>query len=186
LGTILNNRTTSKVEMKNLLMTCFIIWCTLALSSCATPYQSAGFRGGYTDIQLDSNTFQVTFRGNAYTRRQSVETYLLFRCAELTAEAGYDYFIILGSDTEARQGTFSTPGTYSSTTTGSATISGNTAFGSATTHGTYSPGQTFLITKYGATAMIKAYKGEKPADNPTAFDASEILKYLGPRVLQYK
>jgi len=32
---------------------------------------------------------------------------------------------------------------------------GNTAYGSASTTGTYTPGQTFIITKHSSTAMIK-------------------------------
>lgn len=133
-------------------------------AACATPYQPSGLAGGFTDSQLDANTFRVGFRGNGYTPRETVEDYLLYRCAELTVERGFDHFVILGSDTEAKTGSF---------TTGSATAYGNWAYGT---------GQTFQFTKYGATAMIKTFKGPKPADVATAFDAREVLRYLGPRV----
>lgn len=63
-------------------------------------------------------------------------------------------------------------------TTGSATAYGNTAYGSATTTGTYTPGQSFVMTKYGGTATIRVFKGEKPAENPNAFVAKEVLQYL--------
>ena len=135
--------------------------------------------GGYSNVRLDANTFRVDFHGNAYTSRQTVETYLFRRCAELTAEAGYDYFVTVGSNTEARQGAYTTPGSYNSMTTGYATAYGNTAYGSATTRGTFSPGQTFVFTKYGASAMIKVFKGDKPIDNPNAYNAREVLQYLG-------
>ncbi len=154
----------------------------IALAGCATPYQKSGFSGGYSDVQLDSNTFNVEFRGNGYTRRQTVETYLLYRCAQLTAEAGYDYFVIVGRDTDTKNQLFATAGDYTSNTTGNASFYGNTAYGSATTTGTYNPPQIFSVTKYGGTATIKAFKGNKPADNPNAYDAQELLHYLGPKM----
>jgi putative transposase len=42
----------------------------LLLDGCATPYQKMGLRGGYSDAQIDTNTFFIEFRGNAYTSRQ--------------------------------------------------------------------------------------------------------------------
>ena len=154
----------------------------IALTGCATPYQTNGFRGGYSDVQLDSNTFNVEFRGNGYTRRQTVETYLLYRCAQLTAKAGYDYFIIVGRDTDAKNQLFATAGNYTSNTTGNASFYGNTAYGSTTTTGTYNPPQIISVTKYGGTATIKTFKGGKPVDNPNAYDAQELLRYLGPKI----
>jgi hypothetical protein len=164
--------------MRTGLLICFASGC-LALVGCATSYQGKGLTGGYSDVRVDSNTFRVDFHGNAFTSRQTVETYLLRRCAELTVDAGYDYFVTLGSDTEARQGAYTTPGSYNSMTTGSATAYGNTVYGSATTTGTFHPGQTFVITKYGASATIKVFRGDKPTDNPNAYNAREVLHYLG-------
>jgi hypothetical protein len=154
----------------------------LMLAACATSYQPLAFKGGYSHVQLDANTYKVSFRGNAYTSRDRVETYLMYRLAELTAETGHDYFVIVGSRTYAGQGVVTTPGTYRSTTTGSATAFGNTAYGSATTTGTYTPGQTFIVTKHDGIATIKVFRGAKPTDNPNAFAAREVLHYLGPSI----
>ncbi len=162
--------------------TLFLIGMALLLNACATMYQPVGFTGGYSHVQIDANTYRVSFRGNGYTSRDLVETYLMYRCAELTAEAGHDYFVIVGGGTDARHGLVTTPGTYKSTTTGSAMALGNTAYGSATTTGTYTPGQTFIITKQSGAAIIKVFKGEKPSDNPSAFVAREVLQYLGPNI----
>ena len=160
-----------------------VLWVmAIALAGCATPYQKNGFRGGYSDVQLDSNTFNVEFRGNGYTRRQTVEIYLLYRCAQLTAEAGYDYFVVVGRDVDAKNQLFATAGNYTSNTTGNASFYGNTAYGAATTTGTYNPPQIFSITKYGGTTTIKAFKGSKPDDNPNAYDAQELLRYLGSKI----
>jgi hypothetical protein len=143
----------------------------LVFVGCATGYHGRGFTGGYSDVRLDANTFRVDFRGNALTSRQTVETHLLRRCAELTAEAGYDYFIVMDSNTEAREQARTRRGSFEGTTT----FYGN----SATTSGTYRPGTTFVYTRYGASAVIKAFKGEKPANNAYAYNAREVLQYLG-------
>jgi len=153
-----------------------------ALSACATPYQAKGFRGGYSDIRIDSNTVMVAYRGNAYTDRQTVQSYLLYRCAQVTVGDGYDYFVLTGADTEARQGAISTPSTYSSTTSASAIASGNSAFGHSQTFGAVNPGQTITYTKYGANAVIKMFKGKKPLEDSQAYDAHEAIQYMGPRI----
>ncbi len=145
-----------------------------SLVGCSTPYQRKGFTGGFSDSRIDASTFLVEFKGNGATSQQTVQTYLLYRCAELTAEAGYDYFILAGADTGAEHLSIAMPGHYSGTTTGSA--------GFATTTGTYTPGPVLPVTKFNASAIIKAFHGEKPADNPAAFNAREVLQYLGPTV----
>jgi hypothetical protein len=152
-----------------------IIFLILLEAGCATPYQSRGLTGGYSDQQIDENTFNVEYQGNGYTRRQKVEMALLRRCAELTLEHGFDYFIIIDKDSDTKQATVTTPGTYNSTS--NATIYGNGVYG--TSSGTYNPGQTIHITKHGATATIKAFKGDKPADNFSAYNAHDLIKYLG-------
>ena len=43
---------------------------------CATPYQSKSEMGGYSESQLATNVFQVTFRGNGYTEEQLILHYL--------------------------------------------------------------------------------------------------------------
>ena len=63
----------------------------LLLCACttATPYQplasGTAVSGGYADQAIDDTHFRVSFRGNDMTSREQVETYLLYRAAELTA-----------------------------------------------------------------------------------------------------
>jgi hypothetical protein len=38
----------------------------VVLIGCSTPYQGQGFRGGYSDTRIDSNTVLVSFKGNGY------------------------------------------------------------------------------------------------------------------------
>jgi hypothetical protein len=76
----------------------------LALAACATatPYQPLGNRssGGFAEQRIEANRYRVTFVGNDYTSRQTVENYLLFRAAELTVANGYDGFSIVRHDTD--------------------------------------------------------------------------------------
>lgn len=58
----------------------------LALAACATatPYQPAGLngqRGGYAEQRLENNRFRVSFSGNSVTSRDQVEMSLLLRSA---------------------------------------------------------------------------------------------------------
>src|SRR6185369_1265021 len=71
----------------------------LPLASCATAYQPEQPTGGYTDFRLAANTYRVRFRGNNYTPRDKVELFLLYRCAQLTEQLGYDHFVLLSEDT---------------------------------------------------------------------------------------
>jgi hypothetical protein len=83
------------------------------LSACggATPYQPAAEPGrnapsgyGYSEQRLERDRFVVSFSGNSMTSRNTVETYLLYRAAELTAQNGFDWFLTLqrGTDRHTR------------------------------------------------------------------------------------
>ncbi|MBO6767463.1 MAG: hypothetical protein JJ901_04045 [Erythrobacter sp.] len=73
-----------------------------AMSS--TPYQplqsASRISGGYSDIRVDETHYRVSFAGNRLTSRERVESYLLFRAAELTLLKGYDYFVIEDREVE--------------------------------------------------------------------------------------
>ena len=148
--------------------------CSIAAIGCATPYQPDGLGGGYSDNRIDSDTISVEFRGNGYTSKRKVEMYLLYRCAEVTRDAHYDYFVALNPSTEATQGSFSTPGSFSSVT--------SFARGGAFTRASYFPSQTINFTSYGATTLIRMGRGQKPVENVAAFNAREVIEYMGPQI----
>lgn len=164
----------------------------LMLAACATstPYQPAeGGRGyGFSDQRIESNRYRITFRGNSVTPRETVENALLYRAAELTSQLGYDYFIMLENDTETQT-------SYSTTT--EPAFYGRYGYG----YPFYRPYYAFPyyaygwgwgmpydsytreITRYSAVAFVAMFKGEKPAENPRAFNAREVMSNLGPYVL---
>jgi hypothetical protein len=144
------------------------------LSGCATAYQRQGFSGGYSETQLgEENIFQVSFRGNGYTRGERASDFTLLRSAEVTTENGFRYFIVVESGKDSSLSTYTTP--TQSYTTGSAYGYGNTAYGSATTT-TYG-GQTYMIRKPSATNTIVCFK-EKPEVAGLVFDAEFVKKSL--------
>jgi hypothetical protein len=71
----------------------------ITLAGCATAYRRENITGGYTDFPLEDTTYRVRFKGNNYTSRDKVELFLLYRCAELTEQLGYDHFVLLSEDT---------------------------------------------------------------------------------------
>lgn len=66
----------------------------LALAACATTglYQARDGRSGYAETQLGADHWRVEFVGDDFTSRDTVNTYLLYRAAELTRESGHEWF----------------------------------------------------------------------------------------------
>lgn len=172
------------------------------LTACATatPYQPniAGQKaqGGFSDRRLESDRYQVNFAGNSVTSRETVERYLLYRAAEVTVQAGYDWFETADRRTDR---------------TARAVIDnygygpgwGGYGYGWGGPYGYWRPawrgyyggywgpwGDPFwggstevrTIEKFQASAEILLHKGPKPAGDPRAYDAREIMTNLGPTI----
>ena len=69
----------------------------LVASGCATSYgpSSKSLAGGYSVKYLEGEVYRVAFYGNGYTTKETVQTYWLYRCAELAIEKEFDGFEIL-------------------------------------------------------------------------------------------
>ena len=65
------------------------------LVSCSTPYQQSSFTGGSDVKELRPDVYRVSFQGNGYTTRESVQVYWLYRSAQLAVEKGFAGFEIL-------------------------------------------------------------------------------------------
>jgi hypothetical protein len=65
------------------------------LVSCATPYQDNNLFGGADAKELRPDVYRVSFAGNGFTTKESVQVYWLNRCAELAIAKGYAGFEIL-------------------------------------------------------------------------------------------
>lgn len=149
-----------------------VISLAMLLGGCATTYQPESFSGGFSETQLDTNVFRVSFRGNGYTRAERVEELALLRSAELTLKNGFTHFVVINGHSREQLGTYTTP-TQSYTT-----AYGNTAYGTArtTTYG----GQTFLISKPSTTNTIMCFAG-KPDLQALVYDAKFVCNSLGQK-----
>lgn len=91
------------ILLKPILMLCLICLSLFGCSSIPpTPYQGAVENGenGFSHIKLSDNQYRVMFNGNKATSESKVEKYALLHGAELTLVSGFDWFIIVDSDTE--------------------------------------------------------------------------------------
>lgn len=152
-----------------------ILGLLLGLAGCAapTPYQAATDGYGYTEQQIESNRFRVTFSGNSVTPRATVQNYLLYRAAEVTVANGRDYFVVVDQDLE-RSTTYHGsgfnnywwPGDYPYRTYGLGL-------------GNYT---AYPVDSYTAFADIVMGEGEKPVGEVNAYDAHDVLRQLLPRI----
>lgn len=90
------------INITNLTMICLLL-------GCAVTYRPMNATGGYSENQINENTFEVTFEGNQYNTLDEVRTFLTYRCSELTLEQGLTHFLIVedGSYEEIPMKTFS-------------------------------------------------------------------------------
>jgi len=157
----------------------------LALAACttATPYQPAQgpSSAGYSDERLGENRYRVTFQGNSATRRETVENFLLLHAAEVTRNAGFEWFAFDQRDTEAKT-TYITP------------FGGGYPYWGPHWHrfGFYhhswihDPWDPFWAdnpiprTRYEAYAEIVMLTAAQAKDDPHAMNAADVIGRLGP------
>jgi hypothetical protein len=169
----------------------------LAACETATPYQplekGAATSGGFTDQRLDADHFRVTFQGNDLTSRETVETYLLYRAAELTVSQGFDWFETVDRHTERDRRTYVDPDPF---------YGPGYAWGYWRPYWRYYGGgfgwrswgpfwgdpfwadsaQIQTVQKFEASAEIVMGHGPKPKDDVRAFEARAVLANLGPKI----
>jgi len=135
---------------------------SLFFAGCAATAAQRGEHSGYWDAKVDAETYEVGYRCNGATPREDVHTYLLYRSAEITEQAGFDYFEIVEEDSESKPFVIQSPQTV--------TFAGASSFG---------PGAVSGRTKHALHATIRLSRGEKPAG---AYAAAEVLQSLGPSI----
>lgn len=149
----------------------------LGLVGCATGYAKRGFTGGYSDMKLQDDIYRVAFSGNAYIGRGRVEDYTLLRCAELTLEQGYRYFIIIDEKSGISTSSYTTPVTANTTGTGFVSGGSGYAYGSYQGRTTYSGGQTYTFRKPSSCNTIKCFR-EEPNLPTMVYDAEQLARNL--------
>jgi hypothetical protein len=141
----------------------FTIIAFAVLSGCATGYGSNGLNGGYEQRELEPGTWRVTFEGTGFTELETVQTFWLYRAAELTVQKGYDGFQIL-SPIQLTSGSQIIPGT-----SGAQLYDAQVFF-------------TPNIPRKRLVADIKMLKAPVTNAPPKVFGAAKLLKELEPYV----
>jgi len=80
----------------------------LTLSACSSSYGPLNSMGGYQEKQIGKDMMEVKFHGNQHTSKEKVSQLLLYRCAEVTDKAGFDFFVVLKDQSYERELTKST------------------------------------------------------------------------------
>lgn len=159
----------------------------LAACATATPYQPAASgvgAYGFSEQRIESNRVRITFRGNTVTDRETVETYMLYRAAELTLQAGRDYFIVADRDTEEHTRLQGTGPSYSRFAFDYWYFSPRRGWSPWYDPFWNEPASYREVTRYEAVAEIAMFSGQKPADNANAFDAREVQANLQGRIVR--
>ncbi|MEM0942733.1 MAG: hypothetical protein AAGI70_02185 [Pseudomonadota bacterium] len=164
-----------------------LMLCLVAACTSPTPYQPRLNANGYFDQKVEDNRFIVSFRGNSRTARETVETYLLFRAAEVTLASGNDWFRIneRGGEDLARRGWVQAGKKHHRR------FRRHRRFRSGVRVGVFfSP--FFLGFPYHhrrvaperieAVANIQVFPGPKPEGDPQAYDANQVIANLGPQI----
>ena len=166
----------TKARVRAMMQACGL---ALVLAGCAatpTPYQQQNREGeGYREQRIEDNRFRVSFSGNTFTSRETVENYLIYRAAELTLANGYDWFVLSGKETEAHT-------RYDQMVT-------NMGFGPYFAwdywpRNSVAVSTAIPVTDYQAFGYVTMFKGTKPVNDATAFDARAVEQSLGPTVKQ--
>jgi hypothetical protein len=163
--------------------------CGLAACQSATPFQAAAPGGhGYSETRIEAARWRVSFSGNSLTSRETVEKYLLYRAAQLTAEQGFDWFEPTERNTE-RNTRYVGTSTYWSTW--GSRWNPNWGFGGPwgwRRRDFWGPGPGWpsdidvrQVNRYEASTEIVMGKGPRPP-GPQAFDAHQVLANLGPLI----
>ena len=149
-----------------------------------TPYQPRleGQSTGYTDRALTQNRYRVTFTGNSATPRETVESYLLLRAAEVTRAAGFTSFMFDTRNTKANHSyqtipygpdPFWGPG-YGWGRRGYWGYWGGWGF-------PYEPNYDVIVhTNYDAYAEIVMLTPDQASREPRAINAADVIARLGP------
>jgi hypothetical protein len=169
----------------------------LAACETPTPYQpnlpGQSTSGGFSESRIEADRWRVTFAGNSMTSRETVEAYLLFRAAELTTQQGFDWFTIVDRDTRRDARTYVDPDPLYHPWYGYGFWRPHWRYyGRGFGWRTWDPfwGDPFFADRYDvqtiqrfeASAEIQMHHGAKPADDPRAFDAHQVIENLRPRI----
>lgn len=140
------------------------------LAGCASPYQSSGFGGGFSEMQMAQDTYRIQFRGNAFTGVDATSEMAMLRAAELTLQSGYSHFVIIDAADGSETSYINQPGTTQTT------LTPRLGGGYNATSNTYG-GYTAPISKPRSEIFVRMLRG---ADS-NGLDAQQVHDRLAPK-----
>ncbi len=151
-----------------------------ACESGPTPYQPGGGSDrGYTEQKIENDRYKISFKGNSLTDRETVETYMLYRAAELTLQSGFDTFTIVNRDTDKDSRTREYGGFMGSRLSYVYFVPNYGWVGAWEPY--WTPSRYERVTRYEAYAEIMMGKGAKGTD-PNTFDARQVSQNLASQI----
>jgi hypothetical protein len=139
-------------------------------AGCLAIYQAErGTDNGYSETRLNDDTFNVVYTGYPSTKPDRREAFLLYRCAQLTVQQGYENFVILQVEPHRHPANDVSDGNESFPTAPREALS---IRGGAITSRTLND-----HTRYRSHAFIKMFHGSK-ADVPVSYNAKEVMAHL--------
>jgi hypothetical protein len=151
-------------------------------SMAPTPYvpRLEGQQTGFTDRALTKNRYRITFTGNSATPRETVESYLLLRAAEVTRAAGANQFVFDTRNTRAITSIQTVP-TFEPVDPFWGRRGGYGYWGGYDYGFGYDPSVDVVVrTNFDAYAEIVLLTPEQAAKEPRALVASDVIAHLAP------
>lgn len=157
---------------------------SLLLAACVTPtpYQAASgeFGQGYSETQIETGKYRVSFKGNTATSRETAENYILLRAAQLAQADGYGHFVIFDESDDSRS-------TFQSNSTGFNTFGGRAFFGGGFGAGGFDNSSTRTRERRtpNISVLIQGFEGPKSEENFEAFNTEEVISNLSAVAVTY-
>lgn len=173
---------------------CLAMMSLFPLSASATAYVEQGVyggisHGGYNDVTINANTAIVSFHGSSSDSPAKIKQYLLYRCAEVAMNYGYDYFVVTSTSLSPKNINIKSKTTYkqmnppTSTPNKSYAVKNVESYSESetATHSNECGHSNLSICKTrAAVAVIKMYNGEVPAKMPRAYSVTDVIAHYGP------
>lgn len=180
------------IRLCTILITSFFI-SSYVIASYGPTGDYGGFpHGGYSDMRTSSNTAVVRYDGGAFTSQKEIENFVLYRCARVTIDSGYNYFVVTSITTSPVVVNVKTRNTHNNYVTIPPKL--YTAYPdiesadpeSVSVSGTsmrcrYNGGEPCGRAIHGITAVIKMFRGYAPRNIPRAYDATDVIAHLEPQ-----
>jgi hypothetical protein len=109
--------------------------------------------------RMGDTVYRIDLQGLESTGRHEMTSNLLKRAAEVTLEAGYDYFIVSGGEVREESELQARPAARTFLESPSGSLVDSSAR---------------VSQRYFGAVLFHVFQGEKPPDNPLAFDAHSL------------